>query len=567
MLPKIEISSEELAEKQAFRLKLENLCNDTTASAFPESNVVLQLKPYGSLASNLALKGADMDLAITVTSNLPSQTSKELPRILERAILFAGHGARIIDKTRVPIIKVCQFPHAELYNALLAERHKWEKQQVDETLARVELVGIANLDISANEIRTYDNEAQPSVGSPASPDQLALSYLHDFVSQERSDNDDVTIYNEAFKRIANPLLQAESLDLSTACGWYVDGLPPSTQSAVRNSKKFNVDTPPPNGLESLMNSALSHSALLGLRSTSPKDKSSREKKRHALEFPNIGVGILCDINFSNELALHNTRLLYLYTLCDPRVRPMILLVKSWAKRRRINSPYEGTLSSYGYVLMVLHFLVNVVRPPILPNLQQHHYATHPGQHVWVQNWDVAFCDDEAYVRASAANGNFTQNKDTLGVLLRNFFLYYSHWGQMSIAGGFNWNQSVLSLRTQGGLLSKEWKGWRAARTTTTEDNVEVKLRYLFAIEDPFELDHNVARTVTHNGVVAIRDEFRRAWRIISAVGYGTRKEGELFDELTPVVPPAPKAKDAASDADVETVDKGKAKAVEAEAEA
>jgi terminal uridylyltransferase len=47
---------------------------------------------------------------------------------------------------------------------------------------------------------------------------------------------------------------------------------------------------------------------------------------------------------------------------------------------------------------------------------------------------------------------------------------------------------------------------------------EIRHRYLFAIEDPFELDHNVARTVTHNGIVSIRDEFRRAWRLIRTAG-------------------------------------------------
>lgn len=38
--------------------------------------------------------------------------------------------------------------------------------------------------------------------------------------------------------------------------------------------------------------------------------------------------------------------------------------------RKINSPYSGTLSSYGYVLLVIFFLVHVKNPPILPNLQQ-----------------------------------------------------------------------------------------------------------------------------------------------------------------------------------------------------
>jgi len=64
---------------------------------------------------------------------------------------------------------------------------------------------------------------------------------------------------------------------------------------------------------------------------------------------------------------------------------------------------------------------------------------------------------------------------------------------------------------------------------------EVRQRYLFAIEDPFELDHNVARPVTHNGIVTIRDEFRRAWRILLCIGSGKQPEGELFAQMEEAV--------------------------------
>lgn len=37
--------------------------------------------------------------------------------------------------------------------------------------------------------------------------------------------------------------------------------------------------------------------------------------------------------------------------------------------------------------------------------------------------------------------------------------------------------------------------------------------------------------MTHPGVVAIRDEFRRAWNILEAVGYRQTHHAGLFDEL------------------------------------
>ena len=262
----------------------------------------------------------------------------------------------------------------------------------------------------------------------------------------------------------------------------------------------------------------------------PKPPKARFDAR--LEFPKEGVGIQCDINFSNMLALQNTQLLRCYSHCDSRVRPMVLFVKSWAKQREINSSYRGTLSSYGYVLMVLHFLMNIAEPPLLPNLQQAWRPEHQTE-TEVDGYDVRFWRNEEQIKDFASKGQLMpqQNSSSLGELLRGFFDYYARQGPHVPGHGFSWGADVISIRTPGGLLSKQAKGWTGAKTTITESQGgegrrEVRHRYLMAIEDPFEIDHNVARTVIHQGIVAIRDEFRRAWRIIVAAG-----QGEMDEEL------------------------------------
>ncbi|RYC57118.1 hypothetical protein CHU98_g9094 [Xylaria longipes] len=311
----------------------------------------------------------------------------------------------------------------------------------------------------------------------------------------------------------------------------------------------------------------------------PKDRFS-----DSLEFPKSGVGVQCDVNFSAHLALQNTLLLRCYSYTDPRVRPLVLFVKHWAKARGINTPYRGTLSSYGYVLMVLHYLVNTVEPFVCPNLQE---LAPPDTDLspqalegitTCQGRNVRFWRDERAIQTLAQQNQLNRNHESLGTLLQGFFEYYAQ-GNMMVTlpkKGFDWGRDVLSLRTHGGLLSKAEKGWTGAKTvvqphsgaapTSTEgdatkvqspslksqenqplspdgaaraaieqqtqkskDVKEVRHRFLFAIEDPFELDHNVARTVTHNGIVAIRDEFRRAWRIIKAAGKGHTTEDLLED--------------------------------------
>lgn len=320
----------------------------------------------------------------------------------------------------------------------------------------------------------------------------------------------------------------------------------------------------------------------------------RDMYSDKLEFPKTGAGVQCDINFSAHLALQNTLLLRCYSHTDPRVRPLVLFVKNWAKVRCINTPYRGTLSSYGYVLMALHFLVNVAKPFVCPNLQK--LAPSPISElspaqveatVRCKGRDIRFWRDEQEIVRLARDNRLNQNRDSVGELLRGFFEYYAHGGALSTlpGKGFDWGREVLSLRTAEGLLSKQEKGWTGAKTTTivqglpmgpsfpgdapehrglnaassketdslspgqstktpvsgpvseqqnhapqqqkSRDVREVRHRYLLAIEDPFELDHNVARTVTHNGIVSIRDEFRRAWRIIQSAGFGREDENLL----------------------------------------
>ena len=302
-----------------------------------------------------------------------------------------------------------------------------------------------------------------------------------------------------------------------------------------------------------------HSRSSAVRATTEKVKklleptSKRTEPGHwtsPVDFPKSGVGIQCDINFSNQLALHNTLLLRCYSHCDARVKPMVLAIKAWAKLREINCPYRGTLSSYGYVLMVLHFLANIADPPVVPNLQLAWKPTKTGSRdpvlgdeLTVCGRDVRFWRDEEEIKDLARQGLISRNQQSLGHLLRQFFQYYSSQRVNVTGNGFCWSTDTLSIRTSGGLISKRTKGWTEAKVTVVEPvrpgerHKEIRHRYLLAIEDPFETDHNIARTVNHHGIVAIRDEFRRAWRTISNPRKGT--EGiyaELFHPLAATNP-------------------------------
>jgi len=88
-----------------------------------------------------------------------------------------------------------------------------------------------------------------------------------------------------------------------------------------------------------------------------------------VKFTDPLTGISCDICINNILAVVNTKLIYDYAQIDICLQPLAFMVKHWAKSRQINETYQGTLSSYVYVLMCIHFLQQH-RPPILPCSQE-----------------------------------------------------------------------------------------------------------------------------------------------------------------------------------------------------
>ncbi|KAJ6524525.1 hypothetical protein B0H19DRAFT_595602 [Mycena capillaripes] len=217
--------------------------------------------------------------------------------------------------------------------------------------------------------------------------------------------------------------------------------------------------------------------------------------------PGLPLGIACDIGFENRLALENTRLLMCYAMIDPtRVRTLVLFLKVWSKRRKINSPYKGTLSSYGYVLLVIYFLVHVKNPPVLPNLQQMpplRPITKEDTHL--AGYNTWFFDDIELLRTRW----HSENNESVAELLIDFFRYY--------ARDFSYNTGVASIRA--GLLKKSTKGWQNDLSSSRYHDSRERNR--LCIEDPFELDFNVGRCVTKDGIYTIRGEFMRASRILS----------------------------------------------------
>ena len=254
----------------------------------------------------------------------------------------------------------------------------------------------------------------------------------------------------------------------------------------------------------------------------PKARVPVVKFRH----PNYRLA--CDICFNNKLALENTRLLQTYVFTDRRFAMLALCIKYWAKNRKINEPYTGTLSSYAYVVLLIHFL-QTRNPPVLPNLQEiTRNLNRPS--LMCEGFDCRFWDDMGHLSDAVAisGSKYVEgaNRSSVAELLFEFFRYYGY--------EFDFHESVVCIR-QSQPLTKEEKEWtidaaKAAKQKESEnapsdedaeDEHEKeatshgpKDRFWFCIEDPFETSHNLGRPVGKNSLYDIRGELMRGYRMI-----------------------------------------------------
>ena len=264
----------------------------------------------------------------------------------------------------------------------------------------------------------------------------------------------------------------------------------------------------------------------------------------------------CDLSMQNPLACLNTSLLLSYATISPQTRVLVSIIKRWAKTRDINSPQFHTLSSYGYILMLLHFLThhattvqgNVVpyyegdarrggqyleNQPLLPNLQwmdpswphsprgtaysemrekpkqQSCLMPHPTETSFTVNAHFYRVADQAQKDNLKQRFAPTQSgfDPSVAILLAEFFRYYAFC--------FDFKKHVVSLNTNygAGLIEKEAKA---------ESDAWSVYRQILAIEDPFETFYDVAHVLKPGTFQRVKREFAMAYSKLADAMTGNR---------------------------------------------
>ncbi|CAG2100716.1 unnamed protein product [Medioppia subpectinata] len=183
----------------------------------------------------------------------------------------------------------------------------------------------------------------------------------------------------------------------------------------------------------------------------------------------------CDISLYNILARYNTAWLKLYTLIDRRVQVLGFVVKHFAKTCDMCDASRGSLSSYAYTLMTIHYLQ---QKRIIPVLQE--IGLDRREERIVDGWDTWFFNDLQTLRKYWTPA---ANDESVAQLFVGFLRYYSEV--------FNFEDNVVCCRQLAPLkrLEKMWTGCK------------------IAIEDPFLLSHNLGAGVSPQMAVYIKTSF------------------------------------------------------------
>nr|XP_009934506.1 PREDICTED: poly(A) RNA polymerase GLD2 isoform X2 [Opisthocomus hoazin] len=187
-----------------------------------------------------------------------------------------------------------------------------------------------------------------------------------------------------------------------------------------------------------------------------------------------------DLNVNNVVGIRNTFLLRTYAYIENRVRPLVLVVKKWARFHDINDASRGTLSSYSLVLMVLHYL-QTLPEPILPSLQKN----------YPESFDPTMQLHLVHQSPCTIPPYLSKNGSSLGDLLIGFFKYY--------ATEFDWSHQMISVRE--------------AKAIPRPDGIEWRNKYI-CVEEPFDRT-NTARAVHEKQKFdVIKAEFLKTWQVL-----------------------------------------------------
>lgn len=192
------------------------------------------------------------------------------------------------------------------------------------------------------------------------------------------------------------------------------------------------------------------------------------------------TGISCDINFKNMLGVANSQLVNFLLHKDNRLRPMMMILKYWAKINDITGP--GKLNNYTLVMMTIFFWQQLQKP-ILPPIYMLQETEYDG---WIiDGWNAGYNHNFDFV-----NDNYA----TIPELLREFFEFYSTYEfALKVISPFLGTALSRSGFTDVPQLNQLY--WRY-KDLIRNNGQGLNIDTCMCIQDAIEHNHNLTKSIS-----------------------------------------------------------------------
>jgi len=211
-------------------------------------------------------------------------------------------------------------------------------------------------------------------------------------------------------------------------------------------------------------------------------------------------GIDVDICVGNILGYHNSRLLAAYCRLDWRIAALGQRVKQWAGSFELIGSSDGHLNSYAYSLLTVFYLMHT-SPPVVTNIQaladREPALACCSRYGMRKEWKCGFWDETEMLPR-------TRNTESLAELLLGFFYFYLH---------FDWPRYAVSIRLALTCIES------GSRNTAFPDKFLIVPRASWDswyVEDPFDLEHNLAAKCTQSARRRILQAMRQARSVLKS---------------------------------------------------
>lgn len=221
------------------------------------------------------------------------------------------------------------------------------------------------------------------------------------------------------------------------------------------------------------------------------------------------TGIKCDINFKNMVGVENSKLIRYYLSLDHKLRPIMLIVKYWAKIQEI-SGRNHLFTSYSMVMMFIFYLQESYGFPSVYELQKYTVAT---DHKVIWNMNINQMTD-----TSKINIKFVSMLD----ILKGFFNYYSTFNfGLKIICPYLGKTVDKQCFSDVDSIPEEYECYKMNLNTIEP----LKYDKPVCLQDPFEHNVNTSSIIFKN----ILERFITACS--SALGILSKKEEDMLISL------------------------------------